>query len=173
MTTLTIPEASLVDHVLVLGKTGSGKTYFAKGVVEASAAQVAFMAGYSQSGTWDTYVSRARSDGLIDRRHGCIIPGPKWPGEAPGIAVDPYDLGALHAAIRDVIDEPLWRILSAVIRGGGKPVPVAEALSEAGYAANGTGTTDTYLSRLRSLQLLERGTKGVLVPTKVVFPNQP
>jgi len=29
-----IPEAALASHIAILGKTGSGKTYAAKGVVE-------------------------------------------------------------------------------------------------------------------------------------------
>ena len=63
-----IPERSLTQHMAILGKTGSGKTFAAKGIVErllSDGRQVCHV-----SGTFSTYMSRLRGLELVSGSRG-------------------------------------------------------------------------------------------------------
>jgi hypothetical protein len=70
-----IPPAAVRQHIAILGKTGSGKTYAAKSVVEVllcvngselSRTEVAKLSGFEPgSGTFAKYCSTLRSFGVV------------------------------------------------------------------------------------------------------------
>lgn len=129
----------------------------ALGVPGPTPAQVAFKAGYShKGGTWSTYLSRLRSAGIIDGL-ALTAEGMKHANQPP----TPGTGEEFRAEVMGQIAEPLRRILRPLIEAHPQPYHNAADLAEAaGYSPAG-GTWSTYLSRLRSLELIEkRGLKA-------------
>lgn len=126
------------------------------GIAEPTAPQAAFKAGYSfRGGTWSTYLSRLRSAGMIEARSLKLTEAgdhaANWPTTI-GRSAD----GDFREEVLGQIPEPLRRILKPLIEVYPQPYPNASDLAEAaGYSPAG-GTWSTYLSRLRSLELIER-----------------
>ncbi|WBU27512.1 DUF87 domain-containing protein [Rhodopseudomonas palustris] len=136
------------------------------GVSAPSQAQVAFIAGYShKSGTWATYLSRLRSAGLIDGRGALTL---TTAGEvAAGDPDAPPTAADLRAAVLDKIDSPLQRILRPILDVYPESLTQKQAANAAGYS-HSSGTWATYLSRLRSLDLIEG--RGDLKAQGWLFP---
>jgi hypothetical protein len=122
------------------------------GIPAPSHAQVAFIAGYSRkSGTWSTYLSRLRSAGMIEGRGDLVLTA-----EGAAIAAEPAappTREALHAAVLGKIDAPLQRILTPLLEAYPAGLSHPRAAGIAGYSHE-SGTWSTYLSRLRSLDLI-------------------
>jgi hypothetical protein len=136
------------------------------GVSEPTHAQVAFIAGYShKSGTWATYLSRLRSEGLIEGRGALSLTI-----EGSAIAQEPDEAPSgerLRGIVLSKIDGPLARILAPVLEAYPSGLSHAEAANAAGYSSQ-SGTWATYLSRLRSLDLIEG--RGELKAQAWLFP---
>lgn len=122
------------------------------GIAAPSHAQTAFMAGYShKSGTWATYLSRLRSKGLIEGRGDLVLTT-----EGGAIANEPDappTREALHSAVLGKIDAPLQKILTPLLNAYPDGLSHPDVAGAAGYSHQ-SGTWATYLSRLRSLDLI-------------------
>ena len=136
------------------------------GVAAPSHAQVAFVAGYShKSGTWATYLSRLRSAGMIEGRGDlALTPDGVAACNDPGA---PPSGDQLRDVVLRKIDAPLQRILVPIIRAYPAALSHVEAAGEAEYSPT-SGTWATYLSRLRSLDLIEG--RGELKAQGWLFP---
>ncbi|HXL66623.1 MAG TPA: DUF87 domain-containing protein [Xanthobacteraceae bacterium] len=136
------------------------------GVPAPSHAQVAFVAGYShKSGTWSTYLSRLRSGAYIEGRGDLIL-------TAQGAAVAnepiaPPSGDQLRATVIGKVDNSLAKILGPIIDAHPNGLTHEEAGAAAGYSPT-SGTWSTYLSRLRSLELIEG--RGELRAQDWLFP---
>ncbi|UPT99298.1 hypothetical protein J4G48_0015135 [Bradyrhizobium barranii subsp. apii] len=136
------------------------------GVPAPSHAQVGFIAGFShKSGTWATYLSRLRSSGMIEGRGDLVLTGAgiaaaNRPG-APPSGVE------LRTTVLGRIDAPLAKILTPIMKAYPRGLSHAEAGEKSGYSA-ASGTWATYLSRLRSLDLIEG--RGDLKAQGWLFP---
>jgi uncharacterized protein len=123
------------------------------GVAAPTHGQTAFIAGYShKSGTWATYLSRLRSMGLIEGRGDLVLTA-----EGAATANEPSAPPSgehLRATVLAKIEGPLQRILSPVIAVYPNGLSHDEAGEKAGYSSK-SGTWATYLSRLRSLDLID------------------
>lgn len=136
------------------------------GVNAPSPAQVGFIAKYAPTGgTWTTYLSRLRTRGLLAAR-GDLALTP----EGHEAANHPEDLPTgeiLRERILGMLDAPLQKILRPLIAAYPDSLSAAEAGEQSGYAPTG-GTWTTYLSRLRSRELIER--RGDLKAQDWMFP---
>ncbi|MDB5606690.1 MAG: hypothetical protein JWP25_3590 [Bradyrhizobium sp.] len=136
------------------------------GIAAPSHAQVAFIAGYShKSGTWATYLSRLRSSGMIEGRGDLVFTESGLNEAREPDAVPSRD--ALWTAVLGKIDAPLQKILKPIIAAYPDGMTHASASEEAGYSS-ASGTWATYLSRLRSLDLIEG--RGELKAQGWLFP---
>jgi hypothetical protein len=136
------------------------------GISAPSHAQVAFVAGYShKSGTWATYLSRLRSMSMIEGRGDLVLmsDGLKAANEPD----TPPTGEALRAIVLQKIDTPLQRILAPIMKAHPEGLTHAEAAEEAGYSPS-SGTWATYLSRLRTLDLIDG--RGELKAQNWLFP---
>jgi uncharacterized protein len=136
------------------------------GISAPNHAQVAFAAGYShKSGTWATYLSQLRSMGLIEGRGDLVLTADgAVVAREPGV---PPSGERLRAMVIDKLDGPLVRILTPVMKAFPQGLSHQEAGERAGYSAT-SGTWATYLSRLRSLDLIEG--RGELKAQDWLFP---
>jgi len=131
-----------------------------------SHAQVAFIAGYShKSGTWATYLSRLRSGGYVEERGELVL-------TSAGLALAsepaaPPSGEQLRARVVEKIDTPLKKILGPIIEAYPNALSHEAAGAAAGYS-HSSGTWATYLSRLRSLDLIEG--RGELKASEWLFP---
>lgn len=107
----------------------------------------------SRSGTFDTYLSRARTNGWIEGTGEICITAA---GVAALGAYDPLPEG------RELLDHWLGELgqsgAARILRALAEAYPVALTRSQLGEAAglsDRSGTFDTYLSRLRTLELIE------------------
>ncbi len=120
-----------------------------------SARQLGVRAGLSsKSGTFTTYLARARSAGWIDGTKGQLIITPKglsalgdWDPLPTGAALLQHWLGQLG-------DSGASRMLRALADSYPNPLSKQELAEAAGMTGN-SGTFTTYLARLRSLELVE------------------
>lgn len=136
------------------------------GVDAPSHAQVAFVAGYShKSGTWATYLSRLRSMALIEGRGDLVLTNDGWAAsqEPP----TPPSGDQLRAVVLAKLDAPLARILTPIMEAYPNGLSHQDASERAGYSAQ-SGTWATYLSRLRSLDLIDG--RGELKAQEWLFP---
>jgi uncharacterized protein len=138
------------------------------GIPAPSHAQVAFVAGYShKSGTWSTYLSRLRSGGMIEGRGDLVLTD-----EGAAAANDPAEMPTgdrLRATVLAKIDGSLQRILTPIINAYPDGLSHQQAAESAGYS-HSSGTWSTYLSRLRSLDLIDG--RGELRAQDWLFPIQ-
>lgn len=136
------------------------------GVAEPTHAQAGFIAGYShKSGTWATYLSQLRAQGLLEGRGNLVLTAA---GDAAANSPDIPPTGEhLRAVILSKIDGPLRKILEPIIGAYPKGLSHAEVAGEAGYS-HSSGTWATYLSKLRSLDLIEG--RGELKAQDWMFP---
>ncbi len=116
-------------------------------------AQVAFVAGYShKGGTWSTYLSRLRSAGMIEPRGDLTLTQQGLYNSHEPDA--PPTREALWGAVLGMIDGPLQKIMKPLIAAYPDGMSHPALAETAGYSHAG-GTWSTYLSRLRSLDLIE------------------
>jgi hypothetical protein len=135
------------------------------GVPTPSHPQVAFAANYShKSGTWATYLSRLRSMGFIERGHLILTAEGAAAANEPGV---PPDAEHLRQKVLGKLDAPLVKIMSPIIGAYPDGLTHQQASDSAGYSA-ASGTWATYLSRLRSLDLIEG--RGELKAQEWLFP---
>lgn len=136
------------------------------GIAAPSHPQVGFIAGYShKSGTWATYLSRLRSAGLIEGRGDLVL---TEAGLAAARELDAPPSGEqLRATVLQKVDGPLQRIMAPILGAYPRGLTHAEAGEDAGYSPS-SGTWATYLSRLRSLELIEG--RGELKAQDWLFP---
>lgn len=151
------PEQRIVDAI---------RWWNVLGILTPSQVQVGFLAGYShKSGTWATYLSKLRSAGMIEGRGDLVLTEEGFAiSRAPGI---PPDGENLRAVVMEKIDGPLRRILAPIIEQYPSGMSQAEAGEAAGYSPT-SGTWATYLSKLRSLELIEG--RGELKAQTWLFP---
>ena len=136
------------------------------GIPAPSHAQAAFIAGYShKSGTWATYLSRLRSAGMIEGRGDLVLTEAGLSAAKEPDAVPNRE--ALWNAVLGKIDAPLQKILKPIIAQYPEALSHAAAGEAAGYSPS-SGTWATYLSRLRSLDLIEG--RGDLKAQGWLFP---
>ena len=134
------------------------------GIAAPSHAQVAFIAGYShKSGTWATYLSRLRSDGLIEGRGDLVL----TPSATANDPAAPPNGEALRSIVLSKIDGPLQRILAPILAAYPRGLSHEAAGEAAGYSHT-SGTWATYLSRLRTLDLIDG--RGELKAQDWLFP---
>ncbi|MDE2470299.1 MAG: hypothetical protein KGL35_16520 [Bradyrhizobium sp.] len=139
------------------------------GIRAPSHAQVAFVAGYShKSGTWATYLSRLRSLNYIEGRGDLVLTdhGSAVVNDPP----EPPSGEQLRATVIAKIDAPLQKILRPILRAYPEALSHQVAGEQAGYSPS-SGTWATYLSRLRSLDLIDG--RGELRAQDWLFPSVP
>ncbi len=138
------------------------------GIPAPSHAQAAFVAGYShKSGTWATYLSRLRSMGFIEGRGDLALTD-----AGAGAANEPETPPTgdhLRTTVLNKLDGPLVRILTPVMNAYPGGLSHQGAADSAGYSSQ-SGTWATYLSRLRSLDLIEG--RGELKAQAWLFPSR-
>lgn len=137
------PEQKILDAIL---------WWNVLGIAAPSHAQTAFIAGYShKSGSWATYLSRLRSKGWIEGRGDLVLTD--LGTQLANVPDAPPSTEALHQAVLGKIDGPMQRILSPLLEAYPNGLSHAEAAEKAGYSHQ-SGSWATYLSRLRSLDLI-------------------
>ena len=123
------------------------------GIVAPSQSQVAFVAGYShKSGTWATYLSQLRKSGLIEGSGELRLTG-----EGAALVNEPDAPPSgdhLRAIVLQKINGPLAKIMKPILNAYPEGLAQQDAGDQAGYSSS-SGTWATYLSRLRSLDLIE------------------
>lgn len=151
------PEQRIVDAI---------RWWNVLGIRTPSQVQVGFLAGYShKSGTWATYLSKLRSAGMIEGRGDLVLTEEGFAiSRPPGI---PPDGENLRAVVMEKIDGPLRRILTPIIEAYPNAMSQTAAGEAAGYSSS-SGTWATYLSKLRSLELIEG--RGELKAQTWLFP---
>lgn len=137
--------------------------------------QVGFIAGYrvgkNVGGTFGNILGQLRSTGLIG------YPAPNaatLTAEGRKIARQPAEApttDALQRAIRERLDGPEWRVLSALIETYPDDLTKQDCGARAGYTVgeNVGGTFGNILGRLRSLGLIEYPSPGRVVALPVLF----
>ena len=156
--TLERPQQLIVDAI---------RWWNVMGTPAPSHAQVAFVAGYShKSGTWSTYLSRLRSAGIIGGR-GDLVLTDAGMAAANEPAEQPTG-DRLRATVLGKIDGSLQRILTPIIAAYPEGLSHQQAAEAAGYS-HSSGTWSTYLSRLRSLDLIDG--RGELRAQDWLFPS--
>lgn len=143
----------------------------ALGIDRPSRHQVAGIAGYAPtSGTYDTYVSRMRSAGLIDVGDGALALTNLGAGLAQSPAAAPTP-GELHRRVLERLPDPLAKLLRVLLQRA-EPMGRTELAELSGYAPS-SGTFDTYVSRLRSLGLVRIPRKTSIQAAEFLFPRPP
>lgn len=137
------------------------------GVDRPTVQQLAAGASYAASGSFDTYLSRMGTDGLLVRSQGMVeLTEAGW-ALAPDVDA-PVHLDDHLDRVRAILDGPQTRIINALIRVGPSTVADLAAACDPPYAAS--GSFDTYLSRLGTKGLIVRK-NGVVTPTAVLIPE--
>lgn len=155
--TLSGPEQRIVDAI---------RWWNVIGVEAPSHAQVGFVAGYShKSGTWSTYLSKLRSADMIDGRGDLMLTA--LGGSLANEPEVPPTGEQLRATVLAKLDGPQQRILGPILAAYPGALSHAEAGEAAGYSPT-SGTWSTYLSKLRSLELIEG--RGELRAQAWLFP---
>jgi len=141
----------------VIGRSGLARmlTALAQRPNGLSAEQLGVRAGLSsRSGTFDTYLGRARKHGWIEGERGALRI------TAEGVAAlgtfDPLPTGAelLDYWLRELGSGGAARMLRVLANVHPRAMGRAELAHQAGLTGN-SGTFDTYLGRLRRLELIE------------------
>jgi hypothetical protein len=136
------------------------------GIPAPSHPQVGFVAGYShKSGTWATYLSRLRSAGLIEGRGDLMLT--EQGAAAANEPAAPPSGEQLRATVIGKVDGSLAKILTPILDAYPGGLTHEAAGAAAGYSP-ASGTWATYLSRLRSLELIEG--RGELKAQDWLFP---
>lgn len=121
--------------------------------------RVAFRAGYSHnSGTWRTYLSRIVSLELAVRANGCLRLTQEGAASARAPEAPPSK-DELRQRVIEQIGTSLARILQPAIEAYPASILTARLAEEAGHS--NSGTFRTYLSRLRSLELIVKAENGL------------
>lgn len=155
---LSGPEQKILDAI---------RWWNVLGIRAPSHAQTAFIAGYShKSGTWATYLSRLRSAGFIEGRGDLVLTsvGRQMVHEPDSPPTGEH----LRAVVLGKISDPLQRILLPIIHAYPKSLSHAAVADTAGYSHK-SGTWATYLSRLRTLDLIDG--RGELRAQDWLFPQ--
>lgn len=141
------------------------------GVERPTVGQAAAGARYAASGSFDTYLSRAGTAGLLVRENGTVRFTDAGRAAAP-VVDTPLTLDELHGMILQTLDGPATRIVKALIQMGRDADPTVAELAAAcspPYAAS--GSFDTYLSRLGTKGLIERR-HGRVKATDTLMPKE-
>jgi hypothetical protein len=139
----------------------------AMGIARPKVVQVAFAAGYSMSGTFDTYRSGLNKAGLIETDRGAMALTPEGAALANPPSAPP-SVEALHDMVREKLDGPVVKLLNVVLEAYPNKVTVDELAERAGYARS--GTFDTYRSKLNTLSLVE-AERGEVAAADWLFPK--
>lgn len=136
------------------------------GIAAPTHPQVAFVANFShKSGTWATYLSRLRSGGYVEGRGDLVLT------PAGAAIANPPDAPPTGERLREIviqkIDNSLRKILSPILQAYPEALSHEVAGEAAGFSPK-SGTWATYLSRLRSLDLIEG--RGELKAQEWLFP---
>jgi hypothetical protein len=140
------------------------------GIPEPTPVQVGVVAGYSQGGTLDRYLSECRSRGLIEKGGRGVVSLTKQ-GKAETFHIGksaPKTLQGLHDRIRELLEGGPRKLFDSLVSHQGRPIEANTLGHMAGYQPG--GTLDRYLSELSSLGLITRA-KGLVLPTEVVYPK--
>lgn len=142
------------------------------GVPTPTREQLAFVAGYAPSGgSFRTYMSRARADGIVDYVDGGrVCTGPRTGRVGQRRAVPPT-IADLHRRVMLVLDAPLQKILKVLIDHSGQPVTRTHLAEACGYEPGG-GSFRTYLSRLSGLKLTKYPNKTTVAASPLLFPRR-
>jgi hypothetical protein len=140
------------------------------GIPEPTPVQVGVVAGYSQGGTLDRYLSECRSRGLIEKGgRGVVTLTDQGKAETFHIGKSaPKTLQGLHDRIRELLEGGPRKLFDSLVSHQGRPIEANTLGHMAGYQPG--GTLDRYLSELSSLGLITRA-KGLVSPTEVVYPK--
>jgi hypothetical protein len=136
------------------------------GISAPSHAQAGFIAGFShKSGTWATYLSRLRTAGMIEGRGDlALTEAGLAAANEPGTPPTGHHL---RQTVLSKVDGPLTKILTPIFEAYPRGLTHENAGEKAGYS-HSSGTWATYLSRLRSLDLIEG--RGELKAQGWLFP---
>jgi len=144
--------------------------WFVLGVPKPSVEQVGMVAGYApKGGSFNRYLSTARSDGLIERDGGTLwltALGREIAVTEPQVIT----IAQLHRRILQVVPgEPKRKILRAIIDARAESIDTGAIADAAGYAGGG-GSFNRYLSDLIRLGLITRS-NGRINTTNVLWPR--
>jgi uncharacterized protein len=141
------------------------------GIPTPARTQLAFLAGYRpNTGTFNTYLGALSSAGMIS------YPAPgrvALTGLGTGIAAKPIKTPTrkeFHDRVKAILDGPHCRLISALIERYPDAVTRDELASETGYRP-GTGTFNTYLARLSTLDLITYPAPGRVRAADLLFPS--
>lgn len=143
---------------------------FMLGVPRPSVDQVGMVAGYApKGGSFNRYLSTARSDGLIERDGGTLWLTPLG-SEVAVTEPQVITIAQLHRRILQVLSgEPKRKILRAIIDARAESIDTGAIADAAGYAGGG-GSFNRYLSDLSRLGLITRS-NGRINTTNVLWPR--
>jgi len=157
---LTGPEQRIIDALAWLESAG---------IKPASRVQLGLMSRYAHtSGTFETYLGRIKKKNLIR------YPTPKTvellqDGRAlANKPRRPLRTADLWDGLKQNLDGPLWKIVDTAIR----VYPQAMTRQELGAATNyepTSGTFETYLGRVKKLELIEYPEKGLVKASPLLF----
>ncbi len=132
-------------------------------------AQVAFVAGYSQGGTFDRYRSELISRGLIVYPQGGRIALTEEGARSAGSPDHPPSIEELHQRVMERLDAPLRRLMVPLLQIYPRALPLADWAEQASYSQG--GTFDRYRSSLRSLELVDYPQPGQARAEDWLFPR--
>lgn len=141
------------------------------GITEPTTTQVAAIAGYAVSGTFNNYLSQLSTSGHITRDRGSVFLTGLGERNAERPST-PRTLAALHDSVCATLDRPTAMILRVVLKhtmGLGHRPMTTEAIAKAtNYAVS--GTFNNYLSTLSSRGFIVRS-RGNVTAAAILFPK--
>jgi len=141
------------------------------GVATPTREQLGFVAGYVASGgSFKTYMSRARADGVLDYVDGGKVVACRGAAEIGTRPSRPPTVAELHRRVLELLDGPCQKILTVLIEHRGNSVTRTQLGELCGYEASG-GSFKTYLSRLSGLKLAKYPNKTTVAASPLLFPR--
>ena len=132
--------------------------------------QVAYIAGYAKSGTFDRYRSTLSSEGLITYPGGGRIALTKEGAKRAPKSPTPASMAELHKAARAQLAAPVTKILDVLLSAHPNQITVDQLAERAGFTKS--GTFDRYRSTLSSLGLLTYPGAGQVRAADWLFPGK-
>jgi len=130
--------------------------------------QARAQAGLKKSGTWSTYLSRLRSGGLIRAENNLLYVTSEGLEKAGASGhSSPSTTEEVLAIWKPKLSSGARKILDAILARQGQPVSVETIMQETGFAQS--GTLSTYLSHLRTAQLIKKEGGGYAANKEVLF----
>lgn len=132
--------------------------------------QLAFVAGYKpNTGTFNTYLGALSTAGLIEypeRGHVSLTEAGTAAAQPPDRLGDQQDL---HDRVTDMLSGPQAKLLAQLIVAYPDPMSRDQLAEATGYQPN-TGTFNTYLGSLSSLEIVEYPERGRVRAAEWLFP---